>query len=204
MGRRKDNPALQAAKGFPGKRRKQVEAAIAEAEMAAAIMPPAAPSGLGDPPPLLLQKRFAPALDVWNLWAPRLVETKLFEAIDRPALMMLCVDYSFWHAATVRLARDGLTSRVKTVSGSYWNRKSPLVDIQTRFSERVWAGVQRFGLTPTDRYNLFKEFAAAMQSAPPSGDLFAHQPSSAPAIPDAIDAAAAIGSLDSDPPPTWQ
>ena len=203
MGRRKDDPVTQARKGYPGKRRKQVDAALAEVEAAAAAL---AKTHEGrdpaTPPDLLLTKRFAPSLAVWNDYAGQLRRVHLLKWTDRPALLMLCVDFALWQAATERLMREGLTSRVKTVAGGYMARNNPLVGIRDTLEARIYEGFKRFGLTPVDRFSAFKDMANVARDPYDDGGLFSpareqSKPESIVAPDDPVDQ---IAALDSAPP----
>jgi hypothetical protein len=74
MARISDLPELQAAKGFPGKRRPKVQRQIEEAQKLAALLA-SAPAEPGDrlaPPALITDPRLAATLAVWRDYTPRL------------------------------------------------------------------------------------------------------------------------------------
>jgi P27 family predicted phage terminase small subunit len=176
MGRRRDSPDLQAAKGYPGKRRSKTERQIAEAEALAALLA-AAPSESGDrlaPPVLLTDPRCAPALAVWRDYVPRLAKINLFGELDRHTFAIFCVYCAEFAAAQQDILERGYSRDVKTVSGDVMPRVNPSVDRRDTAQKIILEMAKRFGLTPLDKYALI-----GAQSANP-GALFdppAQQPS---------------------------
>lgn len=202
MGRRPDKPEVQAAKGYPGKRRTKTDRAIAEAERLAALLA-AAPADAGDPlaPPAFLDNQLlAPALSVWRDYAPRLVKVNLLEATDRYFFALLCVYTGEWLAAHEDILANGYSRMVKTVSGDRMPRESPSVGRRDIAMTWLMKLSPKFGMTPLDRFQLFKE-----QSNRNAGPLFDRpgQPGADPAPPAAEEDDDVIGSMgrfDTPPP----
>lgn len=204
MGRRPDRPEVQAAKGFPGKRRTKTERAIAEAERLAGLLA-AAPAAGGDPlapPSFLDNKLLAPALAVWRDYAPRLANNNLLERVDRYHFALFCVYMGEWLMAHEDILASGYSRMVKTVSGDLMPRESPSVGRRDIAMTWIMKLSPKFGLTPLDRFQLFKD-----QSSVPHNDLFAAQ-GGRPAAPnpdnqpgsDDDDVIGSMGRFDSPPP----
>ena len=201
MGRRKDAPALQAAKGYPGKRRKAVDRALADVDAAKdAVARDLAADDPTMPPALLLEPRFGPSLEIWRDVAARLRKVSVLQATDRHALMVFCVNFALWESATRRLMREGLTYQMKSTTGSTWKKENPLFSMQGDLTVKVMEGFKRFGLSPTDRYALFKDFAAAAAAGSPANDLFSPR-AATPGPTPGVDPVDQIAALDSEPPP---
>lgn len=206
MGRRPDAPALQKAKGNPGRRKAAVQKRIDEAARVAELLA-RAPSG-DDPlaPPAIIDgDQSAAAIAVWRDLAPRLAKTHRLQAQHRPVFAAFCVYFSEWVVANEDIATNGHTQKVKTVAGGYMERIRPIVAIRDRALDRVLELSKRFGLTPSDEYALFKDQAIAAANNP---GLFDARPQAAPAAASPDGAAepqgviGAMGGLDSPPPGT--
>ncbi|MGO1079943.1 P27 family phage terminase small subunit [Inquilinus sp. CA228] len=160
---------MQAKKGYPGKRRSVTDRAIAEAERLAALLA-AAPAEAGDPlaPPAYLDNPLlAPAMTVWRDYAPQLARVNLLARTDRHSFALLCVYTGEWIAAHEDILANGYSVLVKTVSGDKMPRPNPSVERRDTAMTWVMKLSEKFGLTPLDRYRLFKE-----QSNRPAGGLF--------------------------------
>lgn len=200
MGRRPDPPALQAAKGAPGKRMTKAERAQAEADHLALLLA-TAPAEPGEPlaPPTYLDKRFAPALAVWRDYAPKLAKVNLLEPLDRHSFALFCVYLGEWLSANEDILANGYSRLVKTVSGDKMPRESPSVARRDTALKVVLELSKRFGLTPLDRYGLFKDQAASPWQGTPLGGTGKPEqpPAEDPADDDPI---GMLNSLDSPPP----
>lgn len=204
MGRRRDRPADQAAKGFPGKRKTKTEKAIEEAERLAALLASAPPASSElFAPPAFLDKRFAPALAIWREYVPQLAKLNLFQALDRHTFALFCVYYGEWVTANEDIARLGYSKLVKTVSGDRMPRTNPSVKRRELALSAVLELSKRFGLTQLDRYALIGH-----QASHPLGGLFdgagdrkpAGEMGGEPAKPASDDPIGLGRSLDSPPP----
>lgn len=168
MGRKADPASVQKAKGSPGRRKSAVAKREEEIARVADILA-AAPADPADPnaPPALIDRgpMFAGAIAVWKMMAPRLSGTHRLQPHHRPLFAMFCVYYAEWVQANEDIAANGLTQDVPTVAGgpdAKMNRIRPIVKIRDAAFDQVLKLSARFGLTPTDEYDLFgKQQAAA-------------------------------------------
>lgn len=205
-GRTAASPQLERAKGYPGKRKSKADAQLEHAAKLAEMLA-AAPAASGDPlaPPAFIDARSAPALRIWADLAPTLVATGRLTEEDRFVFAQFCVYAGEWVAANEEVLTKGFAQRVKTVAGGYMERTRPAVAIRERAFDVVAKLAEKFGLTPRDRYSLFKDQAAAGL-----GGLFgpgsharegAEEPAQgAAAGPSEEDPIGLLGRLDSAPP----
>ncbi|APR51999.1 hypothetical protein BRX40_05705 [Sphingomonas koreensis] len=194
-GRKPDAPGLQQAKGNPGRRKSAVQKRMDEAERIAGLLAQA-PTG-GDPlaPPAIIEQGPAAsaAVAVWRDLAPRLRATQRLQPQHRPMFALFCVYFSEWVIANEDIKANGLTQRVKTVAGGVMERTRPIVAIRDKAFDLVMKLSERFGLTPSDEYSLFREQAVAFAANP--GLFDREQPQKADAEPAAAEAQADNGSL---------
>lgn len=164
MARRADTPAVQKAKGNPGRRKSAMAKREEEIARVADILAKA-PADPADPnaPPSLIDRgpMFAAAIAVWKMMAPKLSETHRLQAQHRPIFAMFCVYYAEWVMANEDIMAKGLTQTVKTVSGVDMERIRPIVKIRELAFNQLLALAGKFGLTPTDEYDLFRKQQAA-------------------------------------------
>lgn len=161
-GRRAAPPGMEKAKGYPGKRKSKADQALEQAERVAGLLA-AAPAVSGEPlaPPAFLDQRSAPALRIWRDLAPALVSTGRLTEEDRVIFAQFCVYAGEWVAANEEILAKGYSQSVKTVAGGTMERTRPAVAIRERAFDVVLKLAEKFGLTPRDRYSLFKDQAAA-------------------------------------------
>lgn len=181
MGKRGPPPdPHQAAKGFPGRRKSKAQKALEAAERVAQLLS-AAPAAGNDPyePPLLLEPMFAPALTVWRELAPELKRTHRLPRESRMVFIQLCVYTAEWFASQMDIAANGPDQRVKTVAGGYMERERPVYRRRERAFDNVLKLSERFGLTPSDLYAIFKDQAIAASQNPTLFD----RPGQAPGAP---------------------
>ncbi len=206
-GRRGDPPEVQAAKGHPGRRKTKVEKQIERSQQLADLLA-AAPSESGDAlsPPRFLDERFAPALRVWRDYAPRLQKLNLLDHLHRYTFSLFCIAVGEWVTANEDILAEGYSSKVKTVSGDFMWRENPAVSRRDAATKIIFEMSKRFGLTPLDQANLFKEHAAS-----PLGGLFGDraQPGTGErggeaqaAVPQADDVVGMLARMDAPPPGT--
>lgn len=157
MGRRKDDPAVQAAKGYPGRRKKQTDAELkAKAsgptpeEQLLASMDIA---GLR-PPARFARKEFKEERDVWMAVAPRLKQTLRASAEFQAPLVAYCDAVARYNRSVLELRRKGYTVSVKTVSGDAMMRVNPAEKIRQQALVEILAISDRFGFTPRDNFAL--------------------------------------------------
>lgn len=195
-GRRADAAELQEAKGNPGKRMNKAARQIAAAE-AMAKMLGTAPGRENDPlaPPVFLDQRFAPALAVWNDYAPRLADRNLLDPLDRHTFALFCVWLGEFVTANEDIARNGYSRLVKTVSGDKMPRENHAVARRDTAMKYVLDLSKRFGLTPLDRYALIRDQAAGR-----GGGLFGREAPSPDSTAAEDDPIGALDGMDSAPP----
>lgn len=173
-GRRGDAPAVQAAKGFPGRRKASVKARIAQAEKMAEQIA-AAPHEGDDvlaPPVFLTDPLARPALEVWKAYAPELRRTQRLGPLHRLHFAMFCVYMGEWMTASEDIRKNGAWQLVPTVSGGAMERTRPVVQWrEIAYGNALDLG-QRFGLTPREEYALFRDQSDAIAKNP---GLFAGQ-----------------------------
>lgn len=150
MARRKDDPHLQAAKGFPGKRRKQVEAEIDAAVASAEEAAPGSPD---------LPKFFsaAPAhwkvaIDLWRELVDVLRASGRWRPGYRSALARYCALTQKWTEAMEQMRRDlprgGVTVKVTKGDGNTVFRTHPSVDFMQKVGVELRLMEHEFGFTP--------------------------------------------------------
>ncbi|GJD58137.1 phage terminase small subunit P27 family [Methylobacterium dankookense] len=164
-GRKPDSPALQTAKGSPGKRALAKRMGVRTTRLAA-----------NDPlsPPKFLRelkahddKGYDVALRIWSELAPQLRKRNLLDKMDRYAFARWCVYQAEWIEATRTIAREGMTRIVATVSGDEMPRRHPAAAHRDRVELAMGKLEEAYGLTPADRYKVMRDQAAA-----PLGGLF--------------------------------
>lgn len=169
MGRLPDPPGAQEAKGHPGRRVSAIRRREAEAERVAELLAAAPAEGI-DPaaPPALIDRGplTAAAIAVWRDLAPKLASTHRLHPQHRPLFAIFCVYFAEWVIANEDVLRNGYTQSVKTVAGGRMERTRPIVAIRDKAFDQVMKLSDRFGLTPSDEYALFKDQAIAAAQNP--------------------------------------
>lgn len=199
-GRKPDAPGLQEAKGNPGRRKSAVQKRIDEAERVAALLatPPLGGDPLAAPP--IIEHGSAAAVAVWRDLAPRLRTTHRLQPHHRPMFALFCVYFAEWVVANEDVGRNGHTQKVKTVAGGMMERTRPIVSIRDKAFDMVMKLSERFGLTPSDEYSLFRDQAVAAAQNPGLFDQAAPKQEQA-AITDApTSLVGALARMDSAPP----
>ncbi len=165
-GRKPDAPGLQQAMGNPGRRKSKVRQRLEEAERVAEML--ARAPAHGDPlaPPAIIEQGAEAAVAVWRELAPRLRSTQRLQPQHRPMFALFCVYFAEWVGANEDIKKLGHTQSVKTVAGGRMERTRPIVAIRDRAFDMVMKLSERFGLTPSDEYSLFREQAVAFASNP--------------------------------------
>lgn len=178
MPRRADPPAVQAAKGHPGRRPKAVAARAAKVEQLVGMLKPAASADGPPPPAYLTAEGFEVALAIWLRLAPELAKTHRLPPETRDNFATYCVYAARWLEAQLDINARGMTQRVKTVAGGHMERDRPVLRHQQQAFDNMMKLSDGFGLTPRDLYGLFKDQAMAAASSP---GLFDRQPTERPA-----------------------
>lgn len=196
MGRPKDDPQDQAAKGFPNRRKSKTEKAIEQADRLAKLLgdAPASSQDYLAPPALISDPRLKAAATVWAEYAPRLYELHLLARLDRHTFALFCIYVAEFAAANDDILDKGYSVAVKTVSGDKMLRKNPSVDRRDHAANMVMHLSEKFGLTPADRSKLIRDQAMRFDENTLFGATRAPPPAAAPAeaVP-AAEPAAPIG-----------
>lgn len=157
MGRRKDSPEVQKAKGFPGRRKAETEAELkakasgptAEEQLLASMDI----AGLR-PPPRFARKEFKEERDVWLAVTPRLRETRRASSEFQAPLVAYCDAVARYNRSVLELRRKGNVVKVKTVSQDYMLRINPAEKIRQQALAEILSLSDRFGFTPRDNFAL--------------------------------------------------
>lgn len=175
MGRRKDAPAQQAAKGYPGRRKSREQRAAAEL---AAKAQPAADQVAGQRDPFAAPAMFrqapayyARALDVWN---DTIRGLKLMGRLDSrysPSIAIYCVAVQEWETACKHIRQHGFVQKVKRTTGDSWLRQNPMLDVRGAAESTIRDKAREFGLSPLFDQELLK-VQSFNRSTGQQGDLF--------------------------------
>lgn len=207
---RRGDPALQVAKGHPGRRKTSIKAKIAEAERIAGLLAntPGETDDILSPPSFLNDPLVAPALKVWRDYAPELRRTHRLGALHRLHFAMFCVYMGDWITASEDIRRNGPWQNVETIAGGVMERTRPVVAWREICFRNAQDLSKDFGLTPREEYALFRDQADAVTKNPGlfgDGRQRAGQSDTDEAAANAAASAGGlIGSLDdldSEPPP---
>lgn len=156
MGRRKDDPLLQAAKGYPGKRKSKVEKEM-DNRIDAEVDAVEASATADDPFPLPAIFLGAPvywkaAIKLWKEQSEILRASGRRRPGYRPALTRYCIWTQLFNAASEQLRRDlpkgGLTMKVIKGDGAPVTRAHPNVDFMARAETVLRLLDAEFGFTP--------------------------------------------------------
>lgn len=206
MGRRADPPALQAAKGSPGKRQTKADKILARAQRVAEMLVAVPMGERVEPPAAFREPRYAGALKVWQELGPELEKTSRLQPVHRQLFAMFCVYLAEWWAACDDVSANGHTQKVKTIAGGTMERLRPILKVREIAFDRAQDAAQAFGLTPREEYALFKDQGIVARENPGlfGGRLPTSEQPTAPAESTPAAAAIGIGGLGrfkSEPPP---
>jgi P27 family predicted phage terminase small subunit len=175
VGRRKDAPAQQAAKGYPGRRKSREQRAAAEL---AAKAQQAADQVAGQRDPFAAPAMFrqapayyARALDVWN---DTIRGLKLMGRLDSryaPSIAIYCVAVQEWETACKHIRQHGFVQKVKRTTGDSWLRQNPMLDVRSAAESTIRDKAREFGLSPLFDQELLK-VQSFNRSAGSQADLF--------------------------------
>lgn len=203
MGRRKDDPLLQAAKGFPGRRKAKVEKEIDAAADAAATMPVTS----DDPFPLPSVFTRAPvywaeAIRIWKEQSEVLRMAGRRRPGYRHALARYCIWTQFYVSAADQLRRDlpkgGASIRVKKGDGETVIRSHPNIDFMARCETALRLLDAEFGFTPVRDQDMVRvESFNRAQGKLPLGGSHPDQPARGEPTADPMDL---MNGADSPPP----
>lgn len=205
MARRKDDPLLQAAKGFPGRRRKTVEKEIEAAAEAAVQQPVSADNPF--PVPMIFTRApvyWGEAIKLWHEKADVLRASGRRRPGYRSALTRYCIWTQLWVSAADQLRRDlprgGMAIKVKKGDGETVTRTHPNIDFMSKAETALRLLDGEFGFTPRGDSDLTRveSFNAAQGKLPFGGS---HAPTaSADGTADRGDPMELMGDSDSAPP----
>lgn len=204
MGRRKDDPLLQAAKGFPGRRRSKVEKEIEAASEVAAAQPATAENPFPIPEIFLKAPTYwAEAVRVWKEQSEVLRASGRRRPGYRRALARYCIWTQFYVSAAEQLRRDlpkgGAAIRVKKGDGETVIRTHPNIDFMAKAETALRLLDAEFGFTPVRDQDLMRaeSFNAAQGKLGLSGAHPSSQREKPAATDDPMDL---MNSADSPPP----
>lgn len=197
---------MQAAKGFPGRRKKQTEAELkaqasgpsAEEQLLASMDI----AGLR-PPPRFARKEFAEERAVWMAVAPRLKQTLRASTEFQAPLVAYCDAVARYNRAVLDLRKQGYVVKVKTVSGDEMPRTNPNEKIRQQALVEILALSDRFGFTPRDNFALLLDQRRVLErgAGPTQGDLpLGDHPAQGETPAAASDPLGAMDHFDSPPP----
>lgn len=150
-GRRPDNPAVQEAKGNPGKRgkRKTIDDVID-----AAPLPDGTPSHLSEH-----------ARKFWKLLAPELTRLNFVRMTDRPALERYCETLAEYWANQLQLRGKPRIYWTDTLHGKM-KRVEPAFLLLQRVEKMLFDYEDRIGLNPAARQRILLSMAAGQGRLP--------------------------------------
>lgn len=176
MGRRKDDPLLQAAKGFPGRRKGRVEAEIEAAADAAAIAPATAADPFPTPEVFLRAPAYwREAIKVWREQSEVLRAAGRRRPGYRRALTRYCIWTQFYVSAAEQLRRDlpkgGASVKVKKGDGETVIRTHPNIEFMAKAETALRLLDAEFGFTPVRDQDLVRveSFNASQGKLPLGG-----------------------------------
>lgn len=176
MGRRKDDPLLQAAKGFPGRRRGKVEAEIEAAADAAASVPASAADPFPTPEVFLRAPAYwREAIRVWKDLSEVLRTVGRRRPGYRRALTRYCIWTQFYVSAAEQLRRDlpkgGASVKVKKGDGETVIRTHPNIEFMAKAETALRLLDAEFGFTPARDQDLVRveSFNASQGKLPLGG-----------------------------------
>ena len=166
-GRKPDNPAIQAAKGNPGRRSRGKKAAPGKRAAELAAVPAVDGGALSPPNYLAADPNLRAALEIWREHVPELRRLNLLDHLDRHTFAMYCVHMADWIEAVKDIAANGNSYIATNVNGDDLIRLNPSIKARELAAKHILDIGARFGLDPSSRFKLLRD-----QSAAPLGGLF--------------------------------
>lgn len=168
MGRRRDNPEDQEAKGFPGKRKSKVErlieAAATRAERLAAL--PAESAAPLAPPAFIDDPMYAEAVAIWRVLVPELQENNFFNpTLDRYTFAAYCLVQAEYFAADRSVREKGHWFMRNATAGGKRPWVNPDVERRDTALKMAMELAREFALTPIARSKL-ERIHSAMSEGP--------------------------------------
>ncbi len=209
MGRRKDDPVLQAAKGYPGRRKSKIDAEINAAAEAAEAAPVTADNPFPVPEYFLAAPVYwKVAIRIWTEQSEVLRAAGRRRPGYRYALYRYCTWMQIYISNADQLRRDnpkgGTTQRVKKGDGEYVIRSHPAVDMMGKAETNLRLLEAEFGFTPVRDQDLVRveSFNAGQGKLPLAGVHPAQPHAAASRESVAADPFDLMTTSDSEPPPT--
>ncbi|OMQ44937.1 P27 family phage terminase small subunit [Ensifer sp. 1H6] len=206
MGRRKDDPLLQAAKGFPGRRRGKVEKEIEAAAEAAAAQPATAADPFPIPDEFLKAPAYwAMAIKIWKEQSEVLRTAGRRRPGYRRALARYCIWSQLFIASSEQVRKQvpngGTTVKVKLGHGEFVYRTHPSIDFMAKAETALRLLDAEFGFTPVRDQDLVRvESFNASQGKLPLGGAHPASPAARADRPPASDPMDLMNGSDSQPP----
>lgn len=189
MGRRKDAPATQAAKGFPGRRKaREMKAAI---ELAARAQPAADQVAAASDPftaPSLFRSApvyYARALAVWSDTIRGLRAMGRLDSRYAPSIAIYCVAVQEWEVACAHVRKNGFVQKVIRTTGDKWFRPNPMLDVRAAAESTIRDKAKEFGLSPLFDQDLLKVQTFNRSQGKGQGELPLEEPDEVGAAGDA-------------------
>lgn len=216
MGRRRNDPRDQQARGFPGRRKSKTQRELEKMEQAAAenaklLAATADPADLQALPLFISDKRLAPAIEIWKQYAPRLDKLQLLTTLDRHTFAMFCIYAAEFVLANREILDRGYSLPVPTVAKDAKGRPGVMLRDNPAVGRRDFASkmmldlAEKFGFTPLDRAKLIHSQAMRADEETLFGRIrpaqVAPQQATTPADPQPQRSAAGSGRGFDSPPP---
>lgn len=208
MGRRKEDPVLQAAKGYPGRRKSKIDAEIDAAAEAAEAAPVTADNPFPVPEYFLQAPVYwKTAIKIWTEQSEVLRAAGRRRPGYRQALYRYCTWMQIFISNADQLRRDnpkgGTTQRVKKGDGEIVIRAHPAVDMMARAETNLRLLEAEFGFTPVRDQDLVRveSFNAGQGKLPLNGVHPGQAQPSGPREAAGADPFDLMNDADSAPPP---
>lgn len=148
-GRKPDGPALQAAKGNPGRRKPKPPVEIA----------PVAVGAIRPPKWVAKSPR---AVAVWNDLVPMLARLNLVTELDAYPLARYCRYLCDWVTADEAVRKEGSWFDTVGTNGEPTKKRHPAFHARTELEKSLREIEEAFGARPDARYKILRDQAAAM------------------------------------------
>lgn len=196
---RKPEPAeVQAAKGAPGKRMSQKEAAAVRSSTKFA------PIQIGNVRPPRWLKRSRKATEIWNDVLPQLLQLNLATQLDSLALGRYCRYVAEWIAADLTVQKEGTWFEATGTNGEPTKKRHPAWQACQDIEKMLRETEAAFGMRPDARYKIMRDQAASRGLLPLFGGGEDETPSERPPATNPAqaedDAIGMLAKFDSQPP----
>lgn len=148
-GRKPDSPALQAAKGNPGRRKPKPVVEVA-------------PITVGTIRPPKWVAKSPRAVAVWNELVPILARLNLVTELDANPLARYCRYLCDWVAADEAVRKEGVYFDAIGTNGEPTKKRHPAHQARTDLEKSLREIEEAFGMRPDTRFKILRDQAAAM------------------------------------------